>query len=82
MWDFDSSFVTPEIVKTVLQTFIDKNGQMFQGNTTSLEELIKAKENPSDYKHLIVRVGGYSARFVNLTPELQDEILARMRHNR
>ena len=80
MWDFDSSWVTSDIMKAVLKTFIDKNGQIFQGNTTSVEELIKAKQNPESYKHLIVRVGGYSARFVNLREDLQDEIIQRMRH--
>jgi pyruvate-formate lyase len=29
----------------------------------------------------MVRVGGYSARFVNLGPELQEEIIARRRYN-
>ena len=80
MWDFDSSWVNEDIIKAVLKTFIDKNGQIFQGNTTSVEELIAAKKDPSSYHNLIVRVGGYSARFVNLEVELQDEIINRMRH--
>ena len=80
MWDFDSSWVTHDIIKAVLKTFVDKNGQIFQGNTTSVEDLIKAKADPANYKHVIVRVGGYSARFVNLGPDLQDEIIGRMRH--
>lgn len=81
MWDFDSSWVNEDIIRAVLCTFIEKNGQIFQGNTTSVEELIKAKAYPDNYKHLIVRVGGYSARFVNLKSELQDEIINRMRHH-
>jgi formate C-acetyltransferase len=81
MWDFDSSFVTEDIIKAVLETFIDNNGQMFQGNTTSLDELIAAKANPENYHHLIVRVGGYSARFVHLREDLQNEIINRMRHS-
>lgn len=80
MWDFDSSWVNEDIIKAVLKTFIDKNGQIFQGNTTSVEDLIKAKADPENYKHLIVRVGGYSARFVNLREDLQNEIIQRMRH--
>ena len=82
MWDFDSSWVNEDIIRAILKTFIDKNGQIFQGNTTSVDELIEAKSNPENYKHLIVRVGGYSARFVNLRPDLQDEIIQRMRHSR
>ena len=81
MWDFDSSWVNKDILQAVLTTFIQKNGQIFQGNTTSVEELLKAKADPEGYQHLIVRVGGYSARFVNLKSELQEEIINRMRHH-
>ena len=80
MWDFDSSFASEELIKAVLRTFIDKGGQIFQGNTTPVEDLIKAKSDPEAYEYLMVRVGGYSARFVNLSPEVQDEIIGRMRH--
>lgn len=80
MWDFDSNWANEELISSILKTFIAKNCQIFQGNTTSLDELIKAQKNPDDYKHLIVRVGGYSARFVTLGKELQDEIISRIRH--
>ena len=80
MWDFDSAIANEGIIKAVLKTFISSGGQIFQGNTTPLEELIEAKKNPEKYEHLMVRVGGYSARFVHLEPELQDEIINRIRH--
>ena len=60
---------------------MEKGGQIFQGNTTSVEDMRKAQENPEEYAHLIVRVGGYSARFVTLSKELQNEIISRHRHN-
>ena len=82
MWDFDSSFANEEIIKATLKTFIEGGGQIFQGNTTSVEELLDAKEHPENYHHLMVRVGGYSARFVNLESELQNEIIERIRHSR
>ena len=82
MWDFDSSWANEKIIEAILRTFMDKGGQIFQGNTTPLEELIDAKQHPERYEHLMVRVGGYSARFVHLEPELQDEIIGRMRHRR
>ncbi len=81
MWDFDASFATEELVKAVLITFFEKGGQIFQGNTTPVDELVDAKNNPDKYEHLVVRVGGYSARFVHLTPDVQDEIINRMRHS-
>ncbi len=81
MWDLDCSYATAPIVEALLRTFIEKGGQIFQGNTTSLEELLLAKERPEDYEHLVVRVGGYSARFVHLEPALQDDVIARLRHS-
>lgn len=81
MWDFDSEWVNESIIKAVLKTALEKNIQIFQGNTTSVEELIKAKDQPENYEHLMVRVGGYSARFTRLSPEVQDEIINRHRHN-
>ena len=80
MWDFDSSWVNEEIVIALVKTFLDKGGQIFQGNTTSVQDLIEAKKNPQNYPNLIVRVGGYSARFIHLYSELQDDIINRIRH--
>jgi len=80
MWDFDSAWVNEDILKVVIKTFLDKGCQIFQGNTTSVEDLIKAKKSPEDYEHLMVRVGGFSARFIGLSPALQDEIISRYRH--
>lgn len=82
MWDMDSALATEERVETILRVFIEKNGQIFQGNTTPLEDLLKARENPEGYEHLFVRVGGYSARFINLSPSLQDDVIQRLRHSR
>lgn len=80
MWDFDSSIANETIIRAILLSFMDKGGQIFQGNTTPLDELIDAKAHPEKYEHLMVRVGGYSARFTRLEPSLQDEVIARIRH--
>ena len=40
-------------------------------------ELQAAYKNPEAYKNLTVRVGGFSARFVNLEDDVQREIMAR-----
>ncbi len=80
MWDLDSSYADKGVIKWILKTFIDKNGQIFQGNSTPVEELLQAKIHPEKYENLMVRVGGFSARFVNLENELQDEIINRIRH--
>jgi formate C-acetyltransferase len=41
------------------------------------EDLEAATREPERWGHLMVRVGGFSARFVELSPAVQREILAR-----
>ena len=82
MWDMDESWATEEIIRSLMMSFFEQGGQIFQGNVSSIDDLIRAQENPEAYNHLIVRVGGFSARFVRLRRELQDEIINRMRHKR
>jgi formate C-acetyltransferase len=80
MIDLDPAIATGPIVNGLLQAFLAGGGQMFQGNVTAVAELERALETPQDYPQLMVRVGGFSARFVTLDPELQREIIRRHRH--
>ena len=48
-----------------------------QPNCVSKNDLLAARREPEKYKNLIVRICGLSAYFVNLLPEVQDEIIAR-----
>jgi formate C-acetyltransferase len=48
-----------------------------QFNVVSLETLRDAQEHPENYQDLLVRVAGYSTRFVTLSREVQDAIIAR-----
>jgi formate C-acetyltransferase len=52
------------------------NGQM-QFSYVDNETLKKAQENPEEYRDLMIRVAGYSAFFVELCKEVQDEIISR-----
>lgn len=52
------------------------NAQM-QFNYTDNKVLQLAQENPGGYRELMVRVAGYSAFFVELCKEVQDEIISR-----
>ena len=81
MWDLDSAWITPDIARGLFMAFFERGGQIFQGNTTALSDLIKAQENPEAYLNLMVRVGGYSARFVKLPKHVQNEIIQRIRHS-
>ena len=80
MWDLDPSLASPEVVASLFTTFFEQGGQIFQGNVTDVEEMKRAMEKPEEYGHLIVRVGGYSARFVTLPRALQEDIVTRRRH--
>ena len=81
MWDLDPVLATVENIKSILKVFIATGGQIYQGNTTSVKELEAALKEPERYQHLVVRVGGFSGRFVSLTPEVQREIIGRYRHS-
>ncbi|EOL41567.1 PFL2/glycerol dehydratase family glycyl radical enzyme [Enterococcus phoeniculicola] len=52
------------------------NGEM-QFNYLDNDTLLAAQEHPEEYRDLIVRVAGYSAFFVELCKDVQDEIISR-----
>jgi len=81
MWDLDPALATPETLKSLVKTFIATGGQIYQGNTTSVEELENALAEPEKYPNLMVRVGGFSSRFVALKPDVQREVVQRHRHS-
>lgn len=81
MWDLDSSWANEQIVEWLIRSFFKQGGQFFQGNVTDVNELIRAQECPENYPHLIVRIGGYSGRFISLNREVQNEIINRTRHS-
>jgi pyruvate formate-lyase/glycerol dehydratase family glycyl radical enzyme len=65
----------------MLRTFFaDLKGWHVQYNIVSRETLLAAKKEPEKYRDLIVRVAGYSAFFTNLSPDAQDDIIARTEH--
>ncbi|MFA9422610.1 MAG: pyruvate formate lyase family protein, partial [Sedimentibacter sp.] len=66
----------------MVQTFFALGAFHVQFNTISTEILLKAQENPDDYKDLLVRVAGYSTQFVNLSRSMQDAIIARTAHEK
>ncbi len=59
------------------KAFFAGGGQQYTISVVSPDELLDAKEHPENYRNLIVRVGGYSDYFVNLTNELQDNVIER-----
>ena len=70
----DESF---EKTVSMLESFLKSGGIQFQLNHTSYEELLSAKAKPDDYKHLKVRVTGYSEYFTKLNDAIQESIINR-----
>lgn len=66
-----------KIIALIRTYFEDYMGFMVQFNILDREQLLAAKKHPEEYRTLLVRVGGYSAYFVELPEQLQDEIIAR-----
>jgi len=48
-----------------------------QFNVVDQQKLIAAQKNPEEYRNLLVRVAGYTAFFVELGKDVQDDIIAR-----
>ena len=63
---------------SIIRTFFETlKGWHVQYNIVSRATLLAAKKNPENYRDLVVRVAGYSAFFTTLSPDTQDDIIAR-----
>lgn len=65
----------------LIKSFFELGGLHLQFNVISADILKKAQRQPERYKSLVVRVAGYSAFFVELTPEIQEDIIRRTEHS-
>lgn len=61
----------------LIRSYFDQKGSHMQFNVVSRETLLDAQKHPENYKHLVVRVAGYSALFTTLSRSLQDDIINR-----
>ena len=77
---------SPEVLSTVegkkkvsqlIRSYFRMDGHHIQFNVVTADTLRKAQAKPEHYKDLIVRVAGYSDYFVDLTIDLQEEIIRR-----
>jgi formate C-acetyltransferase len=60
-----------------LRTFVRLRINHVQFNVLRKEDLLAAKADPEAWRGLTVRVAGYTAYFLELADDLQDEIIAR-----
>jgi len=65
-------------LEMLLKTYLELGGVQMQLNVVEAETLRAARKQPEQYRDLVVRVWGYCARFTELSPEYQEEIIARV----
>lgn len=64
-------------VEVVLKAFYDNDGVQTNLCVIGKDDLENAMVHPGNYQNLLVRIGGFSARFVTLNPVVQREIIER-----
>jgi formate C-acetyltransferase len=64
----------------LIRTYFKLDGHHIQFNVINAETLRDAQKHPEKYTDLLVRVAGYSDYFVDLSTELQNEIIKRTEH--
>ena len=76
---FDKLGMTPKLLTSIFRVFAKKRAHLLQPNCNSVEELLDAQAHPERHQSLMVKVCGFSARFVSLSKRWQDEVIARHR---
>jgi formate C-acetyltransferase len=69
-----------KILAALIRTWCDLKIWHIQFNIINAATLKAARKDPHKYRNLLVRVAGYSAYFVDLSNELQEEIICRTEH--
>ena len=64
-------------VEALLETYFANGGAQAMITVVGRGEMEAALKEPEKYRNLIVRVGGFSARFVELAPAIQQDLIAR-----
>ena len=82
---FDSKLVAGAVGRRHLgglfrDYLVNRKGTQVQANVLGVDTLLAARLNPEDYPDLLVRLSGYCAYFNDLSPEMKDEVIARMSH--
>ena len=67
-------------LEDMTRTYFDRGGMEIQYNVVDAQTLRKAQAHPEDYHNLVVRIAGFSAYFVDMTTEMQNDIISRAEH--
>ena len=66
-----------KLLEALIKTYFRQGGMQVQVNVLDAELLQEAMKHPEQHRNLLVRISGYSAYFVDLTREMQQEIINR-----
>lgn len=66
-----------DTVKVLIMTYHNRGGLQFQVNSLSSKLLRDATDNPEKYPNLVVRIGGYSIHFNNISRKSKEEFIER-----
>ena len=64
-------------IRTLIDIYLNRGGLQFQVNSVSSKLLREAMGNSEKYPNLVVRIGGYSMYFKNISRESQKEFIER-----
>ena len=73
----ERSGITEETAEALVRTFARLKLQQLQLNSASRKDLLDAQLHPENHQTLFVRICGFSAKFVSLSPQWQKEIIDR-----
>ena len=80
-WKFSPSAVSGETGRdnliALMDTYFEHMGMQSQFSIVGRDMMVAAQKEPEKYKDLLVRIAGYSAYFVELSPELQNDLIGR-----
>ena len=73
-------FANHDVIDSLFKTYFEQGGNQLMVTVVKKEDLLEAYHHPEKHPNLVVRVGGFSARYVQLDRDVQLEILNRT-HN-
>jgi formate C-acetyltransferase len=76
---FGGEDFSPATLAAVFRVFAKKGAHLLQPNCNDVETLLDAQRHPERHLDLMVKVCGFSTRFVTLSPRFQQEIIDRHR---
>jgi formate C-acetyltransferase len=68
---------TPEVIEYIVEYLSKRDVLYVQFTVVDKNKLVEAQKHPARYQDLVVRVTGFSARFVVLPKDTQEEIIGR-----